>query len=206
VRKHVGENAELYALGMLDEPKRVAIDAHVATCSECARALGDAERTVMRVVAADAPRATPASLDRRVTGRFVERSNAWRWLALAAAVALLVGAPIAAYLRGSEQAANRQSPALMAIVGSHFVHAPFVPVTSDAPKAKVLLAKDGSWFYVIARTAQPLRVTSEPDGALLGSLQREGDVATLFVSESVRVHALALRDGQRLLARVKVVR
>lgn len=204
--KHVLDQAELYALGMLDEGQRAEIDAHAATCAECSHALGDAELTVARIIAADAPLATPASLDRRIAARFAARPSGLRWLALAAAIVLLIAAPIAAYWRGGEQAAQRQSPALVALVGSHFAHSPFAPVTSDAPKAKVLYARDGSWLYVVAQTTQSFSVTSEPDGAQLGALRSQGDVSTLFVTGTARVHAVALRDGPRILARARIVR
>ena len=41
---HVGELAELCALGALEPRQRADVDAHAAGCERCTRALGEAER------------------------------------------------------------------------------------------------------------------------------------------------------------------
>ena len=42
---HLGDDAELYALGLLEPERRAEIDAHVAGCADCLRLLGEAEAT-----------------------------------------------------------------------------------------------------------------------------------------------------------------
>ncbi|MBV8343959.1 MAG: zf-HC2 domain-containing protein, partial [Candidatus Eremiobacteraeota bacterium] len=44
---HIGDSAELYAAGALDERERAEIDAHVAECRDCLRRLGEAEETIL---------------------------------------------------------------------------------------------------------------------------------------------------------------
>ena len=63
---HIGENAELYALGVLDERTRALVDAHASNCEACAARLGEAERTIA-LIEEDAE--MPASLDRRMRPR-----------------------------------------------------------------------------------------------------------------------------------------
>ena len=73
---HVGEAAELYALGALDEREQAGLEAHIAHCAQCLRRVGEAEETLLALErgskAVDVPRrqgnvlpiARPARLSR----------------------------------------------------------------------------------------------------------------------------------------------
>ena len=64
---HIGENAELYALGELDELEAARVERHARTCAACSSRLGDAEATVLQLVeAGGVTTAVPEGLDRRV--------------------------------------------------------------------------------------------------------------------------------------------
>ncbi|MGP6156015.1 MAG: RskA family anti-sigma factor [Vulcanimicrobiaceae bacterium] len=56
---HIGELAELYALGALEPQERADIDAHAASCPRCARALGEAETAVAALDEVFVPRVEP---------------------------------------------------------------------------------------------------------------------------------------------------
>ncbi|MDQ2859001.1 MAG: zf-HC2 domain-containing protein, partial [Candidatus Eremiobacteraeota bacterium] len=65
--EHLGERAELYALGALDAREADAVNAHAARCADCARLVGAAERAVMTLDAATVPDvAPPPELERRI--------------------------------------------------------------------------------------------------------------------------------------------
>jgi anti-sigma factor RsiW len=46
VSAHIGELAELYVLGSLDDQERAAVERHVRACLECANRVREAEETV----------------------------------------------------------------------------------------------------------------------------------------------------------------
>ena len=59
--EHIGDDAALYALGILDEVSRRRIEAHVVSCDTCARELGEAEMQVATLAAAEPQYRPPAS-------------------------------------------------------------------------------------------------------------------------------------------------
>jgi hypothetical protein len=56
---HIGELAELYALGVLEPQERADVDAHAAGCERCTRALGEAETAVAALDEVFVPRVEP---------------------------------------------------------------------------------------------------------------------------------------------------
>jgi hypothetical protein len=60
VNEHVGENAELGALGLLDAAQRADLELHVASCPECLRKVGAAEEAAAHL-ASVLPRAEPSA-------------------------------------------------------------------------------------------------------------------------------------------------
>ncbi len=44
--RHIGELAELFALGSLDDTERATVERHVRACLQCADRIRDAEETV----------------------------------------------------------------------------------------------------------------------------------------------------------------
>src|SRR5271170_3638182 len=59
MNEHVGENAELYALGLLDTEERIALERHIAGCATCLGRVGAAEGTASSL-AAPLPRLEPS--------------------------------------------------------------------------------------------------------------------------------------------------
>lgn len=193
---HLDDDAELYALGLLPADRSPAIEAHLTACDAC-RA---------RVVAAEAAGAALAGALPPVpeAARVPVRRRAWSGLAAAAALLFAAAAAvegIAAHAAAARLAAT--DGALLALAGSHFNH-----VTLSGRRgvvAKALYARDGAWYYVIARgvprgahvvlrggPARRARDAGPLDGA---------DPATAFVRGPGRVGEIDLVAGGRTVAR-----
>lgn len=205
MNRHIDALAELYALGSLNDLERQQVDAHVRWCDECATRLGAAEKTVSAlIVVNDAP---SAQLDRRVVASLQRRAlGAPRYFyPLAAAMLLIAILPstiLGLKYRDAVAFQAQQAAAQHAMVNSHFVHAPFTPVTPDAPHAKVISARDRSWFFVLADTSKPLGVAVKTPTALqkLGTLVVSGGEGSLFVTKPPG-GPVVLLDGSRIVAR-----
>lgn len=195
---HIGELAELYAVGTLDDGERARIDAHAAQCDACAAALGSAEGAVAALVTERTP---PASLDRRMRSAFALRP-AWRnWAPLAAAAIVLAIVLPLWFTRPAPAPSNAQ--AIVAMTNSHFTHAQFAALVPSAPKAKLIYARTGAWWYVIAQTNRPYAVAVRENGKLrrIGMLQPSGSAAQLYMLHPPRARAVLLLDGATPIAR-----
>lgn len=180
---HIGELAELYAAGALDARERAIVEAHLLRCAQCLRRTGEAEETVLALEQRfEIPSGAGSALQPlalRSGGRF--------WSIAAMAAALIVGFVL-------PHPRSPQSPATLAMIQSHFSHAQFA---GRGPDAKVIYARDRSWYYVIVQGSHRLPVYGlhganvEP----LGTTQATGLTSELFVRGSQRFDAIALRGG-----------
>ncbi len=185
---HIGESAELYALGSLDRDERAAIDRHVAGCPECLRRLGEAEETVLALERAVRPLAAPRQGGAPLP--FERRGiSAW-WLAPAVAAALVLGLIFARQQPQSD-------PATLAMITSHFAHSQFT--STGGPSAKVIYARDRSWYYVIVAGTYRYAVYGVRDGEStpLGAIDPSGSTSRLFKRSAVAFDRIELRDGAR---------
>jgi hypothetical protein len=204
--EHINEQAELYALGVLDDDERATVDAHVQTCEFCAKRVGDAQALIAESIAEHEP---PRSLDVRVRKAFAPQAvRAPRWGGLVAAafvVGLLPGFIFAAFYRPAAPFQGDRDRAVAAMVSSHFLHAQFTAVSTDAPKAKVLYGRTSPWRFFVAQTNRAYTVEAESaNGAsVLGTLHVSGDAGELFVPQS-SARAFLLVDGGRVVARVRL--
>lgn len=201
--QHIDELAELYALGLLDERESAQVDAHAMDCEVCASRLGEAESTVAFMERHVSP---PRSIRPALA---VPRVS--RWSALAAA-AFVIGLLPSLWFWNTGQRreafdANR-AQAVQAMVSSHFLHAQFVPLTPDAPKAKLIYSRTGSWVYAVAQSSRALslRALTAPSAVTLGTLRVAHNAGELFVANPPRASAFALFDGEREVERVTLPR
>ncbi|HEY1655257.1 MAG TPA: zf-HC2 domain-containing protein [Candidatus Tumulicola sp.] len=183
---HVEESAELYALGKLDELEQARIERHVRGCDDCARRLGEAEATVLRLIEAGEMPAQSPALVRPI--RFVRpQMSAPAWVAAVAAAFVIGLIPwgIMSSRNGTTiEAARQQQAATGAMLAGHFIHAPFTPLVPGAPAAKVIYAREGGWLYVIvAPGSAPLDVAAGANGApaKVASLSASTEVRSVFV-------------------------
>ncbi len=213
--EHIGELAELYALGVLEPHERVAVETHVASCAACARALGESEATVAALDDVFVPQfAPPERLAARImasaqtvvpfTPHDAAATPAARpprrlpsFLATAAALLLAAGLGGGVLLErnGDMRQAARDSAILATIASSHFQHVSFTSRDSAAPVSKALYARDGAWFYVVvdsATCACHVVARSAAGERDLGEPDARGSTATLFVRDFPRPTSLEL--------------
>jgi hypothetical protein len=214
--EHPDDNLELYALGALDRDEARAVDDHVATCSQCARRLGEAERAVVSLDALTVPMfEPPAELATRIaaSSRTVvplvprPRLNVARWGALAACIAVVaIGVTGTREVTQDRATIAADDRAFSAIAVSHFAHTTFTKLVPDAPTAKVLWGKSPHWLYVIVDSpscACDVIATTAMGERDLGAPNPRGATATLFVPEADGVAQVELRRGATVLSTAK---
>lgn len=182
--EHIGESAELYAVGALEPAERDVVDAHIAHCPECLRRVGEAEETVLALERATV--ADEAPVERGRSLRFARRRLTWL-LPLTAAAAFVLGLLI-------PRPTPQNDVATLAMIGSHFSHAQFA---GSGPPAKVIYARDRSWFYVIVAGPAQYTVVGLRHGSstTLGTTRANGKTTTLFVRTSAAFDRLQLLNG-----------
>ena len=187
---HLDDEAELYALGMLDPAREAEIEAHLSECDACRARVVDAEFAAASLAAALRP--MPPVTARRT------------WWTTVATAAAIVFAATTAFESISAHTASAQmvrtGAALGAIASSHFAH---TTLTSEPGiVAKALYARDGSWVYVVAQNAPRdahvvLRSgTASRDVGVLDA----GAPATLFLRTPGRAAEISLLAGERVVA------
>lgn len=195
---HIGENAELYALGLLDVPEVAALDAHVRTCAACARRVGEAEETLLALERRGSPTRPPANLDARMRfGRPALSARAWASIAAAFVVGLLSSALL---FRGTP---SPRDAATVAMIESHFNHAQFA---GSGPSAKVIYARDHAWLYVIvhARHSYDVYALNGTQARRIGATQGYASTSEAFITNPGALDALQLREGSTVVETAKV--
>ena len=213
--RHLGERAELYALGALDDEDAERVNAHCDRCSACARLVGAAERAVATLLAATVPEHAPppelarriATLERDATPRRGTLARAQPYLrrsAIAAGMVLALGGGAGGVraVANLREIASQDDAALATIADSHFKHANLEKFDPHAPVAKVLWSVADRWLYVIVGSrACACRVTIATDTGTrdLGIPLDHGATAALFATDLTAVRRVALtRDGRTL--------
>ena len=181
--EHLGDEAELYALGLLDDEQRRRVDDHLRGCDACAARVGAAEHAVTALV-------------ERSHQRPARRRVPW---VLAAAAALIVSLGTLAQQEFTLRGALAGDGQLVdAMVVGHFAHVPFSAPSGGAIPAKVVYDSHGQWFAVIAQCPVEWRLTViEPGGARHPLAQRpvrRGDSMLLFARAAIPVGVLELDD------------
>jgi hypothetical protein len=194
---HLGDDAELYALGLLPLADRPRIEAHLAECDLCREQVVDAEETAWTMSATID--ATVAPRRRRAAPR-----RAMAWVAgLAAAFALAFGVQ-SVRLAQADTAIAQTGHALTIVAASHFDHITMTPIGGTLV-AKVLYAKDRSWIYCIADSRATYTVIGVHGGVsrVLGTTSPEGTVSTAFIAPGL-VDFVELRSGEVAVARASL--
>ena len=211
---HIGEAAELYALGALEPTERARVELHVATCVACERALGVAATTVTALddafIAQDEP---PARLGARIAASAVALAQTptplprtprtpFRAALIATAAAVLLGAGIGggalAERAFSQRLEARESAVLATLATSHFNHTALRARSAGAAPSKVLYARDGSWLYVvIASAACRCRVVAQLARGVvdLGPPEARAGTSWLFTRIAGRPRSVRLLDA-----------
>ena len=209
--EHLGEDAELYPLGILDDDAARDVERHIALCSGVrgARRTSASRRGFAGGSVARWPRRRRrwsedcASPTRPQLGARQTSASIFRF-ALAAAVALILLGFGLADARVARQRLAAEDVALVTMVHSHFNHVSMSPQSANPVAAKILYARDGSWIYIIAdKPGGPLHAIADTAAGAddLGVLASAGETATLLVHprERIRSIVLAARRHERRL-------
>lgn len=194
---HIGDNAELYALGSLDDVEREQVESHVANCADCLRRLGQAEETVLGLERET--EAVPLPADARRPEFHSRRIRSQWWIgAVAAAAALIIG-----YLLPRPVSQPPRDVAQVAMLHSHFNHSQFA---GNGPLAKVLYARDRSWYYVIVEGAHTYAVdgVSRTGTTALGTTAPHDGTSELYVPHAQQYSRIELRDGTQVVESAQI--
>jgi anti-sigma factor RsiW len=204
---HIGENAELYALGELDELEAGRIQRHARACAECAQRLGEAEATVLQLIESDgADASVPEALDRRIA--FVKPASPTRGWIAAVAAAFVIGLLPWGWTVTQRHPNEVAQPAIDAMLVGHFVHAPLLPLQAGAPAAKVIYAREGGWIYVLAAAgSDSLDVAAVTGGrtTVVAALAPSGATRAAFVKIPGRVDSVELLENGKPIAAAHLV-
>lgn len=212
--EHIGDRAELFALGAVDENENVTIERHLRGCLSCAQLVGSAERDIALIASMESRREAPSELAGRIDYVLqVNRASASArrdrrpWLPAAAlAAALVLGLLPSAYFWSQSRILHdemaAQSAAMARIAAEPHRTARFRTMHENAP-AEVVYAMDGSWYVVVVRGASKALSVAWMHGGertMLGKTASRGDLAMLYLPNSHRMDRLALMDGDRVIA------
>ncbi len=196
---HIGPDAALYALGLLDERGRADIDGHVAECRACALLLAEAYDDVAAMAAAQPQLDVPGE---------PRRSASWRQGAMAAlAAAILLALLPSAYFYEQDRAMH-QAMLTDAAAIAQIASAPHRVAQFSGIRADVMYGTDGSWYCVVVRGAKkPMDVAWMHDGrqTMLGTAVPHGDVAVLYLPRTHRMQQLALLTDDRMVGQARLV-
>lgn len=197
---HVDELVASYAFGILESAEAAQVEEHTASCSTCRQLLGQAEEAVTAMVDAG-----PLHL-----ARPVRAGRSWSaWAALAASLLLAAGLGARVLQLGGEQSQMRaqHDAAVVALVHSHFQHAPLVPRTAGAPPGKVIFARDRSWVLVVldAPPGDLTIATLGPAGTrVLGRPSAQGRTSEFFYRGGAPIDNVAVMRGAQLIESARI--
>ncbi len=208
---HIDENAELYALGSLDDLERVRVERHVAQCAQCAARVHEAENAVAGLAEALPSHAAPiglhARLQRSIGSNATRRAPLWRSVPAAIAAALILALiPTWVAVDRSRHAAvamHQDERALATLANSPFRRAQFMSPQNRPMPAKVLYGMHGDWYYVVVMHPKPdMQVAYVHDGQMemLGPVAMHGESGTLYLPVNHKMDELALLEGNKVVA------
>jgi anti-sigma factor RsiW len=207
---HLGDDAALYALGLLSEPESTQAERHLECCEACRRLVAQFESDVTEIAAVQPQLEIPVQLARRLEGtsrapaaRPVLRAPWYTAVAAAFVVALL---PSAYFYQENRRmhAAMVSDTEMMGRIASPHRTATF---QGNGPAARVMYGPDGSWYVVVVHSANgPVHVMWPHDGVEtdLGQAEPRGDVAVLYLPRSHPMRELALASGGQVVSQARL--
>jgi hypothetical protein len=193
--RHLGEDAELFALGVLSEDEALAVERHIEVCEACRTRTLEAAETVTSMIEADV--AGEAAPRRRIS---------LRALAAIAAALLLWFLPHSALVvqnRALDDAVRGQDAVTQALLHSHFSHVPMVADVPSAPAAKVLFSARAPWLYVIVASPRAgMQIGAERGGIIriLGRAIPQGRSSFFYTPSAPAFDRILLLEDGRTIA------
>lgn len=182
---HIDQEAELYALGMLDDDERARVDEHLLACEPCTVLVGQAEATV-------------AALIDTTQQRHPQRRGAWWPMAAAAAFAIAAGGLLAQNV-SLHTALGNDGNLLATMVDSHFDHAQFQAPGGAELQAKAIYERHGKWYEILAAGTPAWHVVFvRPDGTrdpAEADFARRGAAEVIYLAPATPVKSINLEDA-----------
>jgi anti-sigma factor RsiW len=212
VSDHLGDDAALYALGLLDDPELAQLEGHLERCDACRRLVAQFESDVAEAAAAQPQLAAPPQLLKQLNAivqgtpvRTIPRKVP-SYLAVAAAflIALLPSAYLYEQNQRMDVAMSMDNEMMGRLASPHRIAA----FEGSGPEAHVMYGRDGTWYVVVVKhAAGPVRVMWSHDGVEtdLGQVQPRGDVAILYLPRSRPMRQLALASGGQVVSQAQLV-
>jgi len=184
---HLDDEAELYALGLLEAAERDRVDEHVRVCDACLRRVGAAEAAVAALTDASVIAAVPA------------RAGDRRWPFALAAASLLACAASLATAFGLHRASDDDGAVIARLVDSHFAHVQFAAPGGRPIAAKAIYERHGAWYIIVATGAPAWHVVIvEPNGTrvpVAHAFAQRGGSSILTIDDPPPVRAIELEDA-----------
>ena len=193
---HIDQEAELYALGMLDDAERARIDEHLIACEACTVRVGEAESAVAALIDSTQARRT----ERRTP----------RWPLAVAAACVLAALGLLGQNVVMRDALGTDGTMLATMVDSHFDHAQFQSPAGAPVAAKAIYERHGKWYEIVADGAPEWRVVFvRPDGtrdpAATSEFARRGAASIVLLTPHTPVRAIELEDASgRVVGSVRI--
>jgi anti-sigma factor RsiW len=189
--KHAGELAEAYALGALEADERDVVEAHIAQCPACSRRVGEAEEALLALERGTKLVKEPPGAA-IVLPNVPRRAASW-WALPAFAAAFILGLLFSHF-------SPQSNVATLAMIHSHFSHAQFSGAPG-APAAKVLYARDRSWYYVIVAGSRRFDVYGLQGRVAirLGATEPRDATSELFARSEMRFDRIELRENANVV-------
>ncbi len=209
---HIGENAELFALGALDEDERMRVENHARFCVPCMKLLGNAERVVSDLENAMPQRDPPARLKERLLRSARARETGElrpMWFRRSLAALILMGiltAFMGLRLLQVDRQLRKTETLVVALSNDEFGLISLRAGVSGRVLATAICEKHGNWIYLIIGKARPeLALYGERNGRreLLGRAITQGEAATLFIERPGKFSALELTANGTVVAESK---
>ena len=181
---HIDGEAELYALGMLDDAERARVELHLTTCDACTALVGRAEEAVASLV--DATQRVPVA------------KRAWWPMAAAASFAVAAGALLAqnVMLHG---ALTHDGMLLDTLVTAHFDHEQFSTPAGGPVDAKAIFERHGRWYEILTSGTPAWHIVLvHTDGAreaVQTPFERRDGASIVIVRPTMPVKTIELDDA-----------
>ncbi len=209
---HLDDDAELYAVGALDDAARRRVEQHAAGCESCSSRLAQAQETVAQLAAGQPQFDPPKTLEERLSRTIRPGVRMPLWPALAAA-AVLALAFVPTWLavdrtRLYGQSMQQDERALARIAAAPSFNRAVFRGARGPMAAKVLYGTHGDWYYVLVmHPPAGMQVAYVHGGRMqmLGTLVRHGASGTLYLPVNHRMEELALLTGTIVIAHAHLI-
>jgi hypothetical protein len=210
---HIEDDAELYAIGALEEPERGTVERHARSCQACAERLAQARENVASVESLR-PQFVPSPvLAARLQDTVRPSRAAHFWIGALATAAVFALALIPTWVavdreRSASRAMGADEAAMAKLAQAPFDHAIFMSPRKQPMAAKVLYGPRGDWYYIVVMNPRPrMQIAYVHRGRMemLGPVQMHGGSGSLYLPVNHKMEELALLENGHVVGDAHLV-